>query len=60
MVFIGNPMMGISKVAGVMDSKAIGIIIEVVATEVEEGIGVLFIIAGIADHRAETVAEMRM
>ena len=59
MVFISNPMISISKIANMMDSKAISKIIEAVTMEVEGVIKRVFIAAEMADHVAEMVAERR-
>ena len=60
MVFLGNLMMDTSKVADIIDSKAVGIIAELVTMVVKGVITGVFMVAEIADHIAEIVAKMIM
>ena len=59
-ILADNPMMGTSKVADMMDSKAIDGVTEVVTMEAEGVIEVVFMAAEIADDVTETVEEMMM
>ena len=54
MVLVGNPMMGISKMADMTYSKAIGRIIKVATMMVKGAIERVFIVAKMADYVAKT------
>ena len=60
MVLVGNPIMGTSKVANMMDINTIGKITEVVIMKAEGVIEVGFMEAEITDSIAETVVKMRI
>ena len=53
-VLVGNPMMGVSKMADMTYSKAIGRIIKVTTMMVKGAIERVFIVAKMADYVAKT------